>query len=158
AGVLDSRIDRAEVRIPELVGTDPHLLVNLTANGTTADVLRFVNTSPIGGWLGNFLGDTRAEGKSQTDIRLDVPLKDSHGTKVAGTIALAGGDVNLIADVPPFYSAAGKVEFTENSFKIADVTAGFVGGQITVNGGMRPEGPVVVTGSGTATPAGLRRL
>ena len=158
AAVLDSKIDRAEVRIPELVAPDPHLFVNLTANGTAADVLRFVNTSPVGGWLGNFLAETHAEGKAQTDIRLDVPLKDSHGTKVNGAITLTGGDVNLMPDLPPLYGAAGKIEFTESSFKIGNVLAGFVGGQVNLDGGMRPDGPIVVTASGTATPAGVRRL
>ena len=158
AGVYDTKLDRIDVRIPEMISRDPHLIVNFGAAGPASDVLRFVSTSPVGGWLGNFLGETRAEGNAQTDIRLDVPLKDSHATRVAGAVTLAGGDLNLLAELPPFYNATGRIEFSESSFRIANVTAGFVGGQINVDGGTRPEGLIVITGSGTATPDGLRRL
>jgi uncharacterized protein (TIGR02099 family) len=158
ASVFDTRLERIEVRIPELVSHDPHLQISLGASGSASDVLRYLGTSPIGGWLGNFLADTRAEGNAQTEIRLDVPLKETHSTRVNGTITLAGGDVSLIPDVPTFYDATGRIEFSESSFKLSGITAGFLGGQINVDGGMRPDGPIVVNGSGTATPAGLRRL
>ncbi|HTT10889.1 MAG TPA: YhdP family protein [Burkholderiaceae bacterium] len=158
AHVFDTRLERIEVRVPELVSQDPHLLIGLGADGTAADVLRFVATSPIGGWLGNFLADTRAEGNAGTEIRLDVPLKDMHATRVNGTITLAGGDVALIPDVPTFHSAAGRIDFSESNFKLSNITAGFLGGQINVDGGMRADGPIVINGNGTATPAGLRRL
>ncbi len=158
ATVFDTKLEKIEVRIPELVGKEPHLQVALTANGTVADVLRFVNTSPVGGWLGHFLADTRAEGAATTDLRLDVPLKEAKATRVNGGIAMKGVDLNLLTELPPFANTTGRIEFTESSFHIANVTAGFVGGQLTVEGGSRPDGPITVTGSGTATPAGLRRL
>jgi uncharacterized protein (TIGR02099 family) len=158
ATVLDTRLDRIDVRIPELVTRDPHLTVAFNASGSAADVLRFVGTSPVGGWLGNFLAETRAEGAAQTDLRLDVPLKETRATKVTGAVTLAGGDVALLADVPTFYGATGRIEFSETSFKLANVSAGFLGGQVNIEGGTRAEGGIVVTGSGTATPAGVRRL
>ena len=158
ARVFETRLSGIDVRIPELVARDPHLLVNFGATGATTDLLRFIGTSPVGGWLGNFLADTRAEGNAQTDIRLDMPLKDTHATRVNGAVTLAGGDISLLPDVPPFYSAAARIEFTESNFRIANATAGFLGGQVSLEGGMRPDGPIAINAGGTATPAGVRRL
>jgi uncharacterized protein (TIGR02099 family) len=158
ASVFDTRLERIEVRVPELVARDPHLLVGFGASGPAADVLRFVEKSPVGGWLGNFLAETRAEGPAQTEIHLDVPLKESHSTHVTGAVTLGGGDVSLMPDLPTFYNAAGRIEFSESSFKIPRMTAGFVGGQINLDGGTRAEGQIVVAGNGTATAAGVRQL
>lgn len=158
ASVLDSRLENIEVRIPELVSPDPHLLVSLQANGAAADVVRFVNASPVGGWLGNFLAGTKAGGTARTDIQLDVPLKETHSTHVNGAITLAGGDVELVPEVPTFSGATGRIEFSESNFKLSNIAAGFVGGQANVEGGMRLDGSIVINGNGTATPDGVRTL
>lgn len=158
AAVFDTRLEKIDIRMPELVSHEPELSVGFTANGPAADVLRFVGRSPVGGWLGNFLAETKAEGPAQTEIRLEVPLKDSHATRVTGAVTLGGGDVSLMSELPTFYNAAGRIEFSESGFKLARTTAGFVGGQISLDGGTRAEGQIVVSGSGTATPAGVRQL
>jgi len=120
-----------------MVPRDPASAGQFRRHGRNHGLAAFYRHQPGRGWLGNFLADTRAEGNAQTDIRLDMPLKDTHATRVNGAVTLAGGDISLLPDVPPFYSAAARIEFTESNFRIANATRRFSRWPGEPRGGMR---------------------
>lgn len=158
AGILTTRLDQIDVRIPDFLAPDRHLLVSFGASGPAADLLRFVEGSPVGGWLDDFFARSVVTGAARTEIRLDVPLAQARGTRVAGTIALQAGDVTLWPELPAFTRASARVEFSERGFRVSDATAGFLGGLVGVEASKAADTPIVVRASGTATPAGVRRL
>jgi uncharacterized protein (TIGR02099 family) len=144
--------------IPDLGAHDVHLLIGGEANGALADMLRYVNASPVGGWLGDFLAGAQATGAGRLELKLDIPLAGARTTQVAGTMTFQNGDIALGADIPPFTRAAGRVEFTERSLRLANVTANFVGGQVRLEGTAAADGAITITAAGTATPQGAKRV
>lgn len=157
ATLFGTRLEAIDVRIPDF-SRDAHLLLALKAAGPTADVLRYLAHSPVGGWIGNFLAEATASGSAATELRLDLPLAQARATQVQGSVTLANTDLTLAPDLPSFARANGRVEFTERGFKLAGVSAGFLGGQVLLDGGTGADGAIAIAGAGTATPAGVRRL
>ncbi len=155
--IFGVQLANVKVDIPDLGARDAHLLIGGQANGALADMLRYVNASPVGAWLGDFLAGARASGTGRLELKLDIPLGDARATRVAGSVTFKNSDIALGADIPPFARAAGRVEFTERSLRLADVAANFVGGQVVLNGGTAPDGTITITAAGTATPQGVKR-
>ncbi len=156
--VFDARIVRATARIPDLFSKDMHLLVDGTASGPAAAMVRYVTATPLHARLANFFSSAQATGNARLELKLDIPLVHARDTLVSGAVTLQNNDLVLREDVPPLARASGRVEFTERSLRIAGVTASAVGGSVRVEGGTAPDGAIVVSAAGTATPAGARRL
>jgi uncharacterized protein (TIGR02099 family) len=155
--VYGVQLARVRVDIPDLGAREPHLLIGGEASGTLADMLRYVNDSPVGGWLGGFLADAQATGAARLGLQLDIPLDEARRTRVAGNLSFQNGDVALGADIPPFARAAGRVEFTERALRRVDVTANFVGGQVRLEGSTGADDAITISAAGTATPQGAKR-
>ncbi|GAB4477421.1 MAG: YhdP family protein [Burkholderiaceae bacterium] len=151
------QLANVKVAIPDLGARDAHLLIGGEANGPLADMLRYVNASPVGGWLGDFLAGAQASGTGRLALKLDIPLGNARGTQVAGDVVFQNSDIALGADIPPFARAAGRVEFTERSLRISNATASFVGGQVRLGATTADDGAIAITAAGTATPQGVKR-
>lgn len=152
------QLGKVKVAIPDLGAREAHLLVSGEANGPIADMLRYVNASPVGGWLGDFLAGAQASGTGRLDLKLDIPLDNARATQVAGTLTFQNADIALGQDIPPFSRAAGRVEFTERSLALTNVSAGFVGGQVRLDGSTAADGAIAISAAGTATPQGVKRV
>ncbi len=150
-------LSNVRVVIPDLGARAPHLAIGGEAGGPLADMLRYANASPVGGWLGGFLAEAQASGNARAELRLDIPLDDARATKVAGAVSFQNSDIALRADIPPFARAAGRVEFTERSLRLTNVTANFVGGQVRIDGATAADGAIAIAAAGTATPQGAKR-
>jgi uncharacterized protein (TIGR02099 family) len=126
--------------------------------GPLADMLRAVAQSPVGPRLGGALADATASGEASGDLNLDIPLSDlATRTVVGGSFALAGNDITL-RFLPPFTRATGRIDFTDRSVQLSHISAGFIGGQAQVNAETAADGSIVFRATGSATPAGARRL
>ncbi len=136
-----------------------HAVFTLDAvgRGAAADVLRYIDVSPVGGWLGGGLKPANAAGAAELKLALTVPLADPTHSTVRGSVALAGGDLKLRPDLPLLGAAKGRVEFTERSFNVAGGSAKVYGGDVALEGGSTPEGPWRFSAQGMATAEGLRR-
>jgi uncharacterized protein (TIGR02099 family) len=152
------QLANVKVGIPDLGARDAHLLIGGEANGPLADMLRYVNASPVGHWLGDFLADAQASGIGRLALKLDIPLDNARTTQVAGSVAFQNSDIALGADIPPLARAAGRIEFTERSLRVVNVTANFVGGQVRVDATTADDGTIAITAAGTATPQGVKRV
>lgn len=139
------------------------LRVAASLSGNLADYLRFVNNSPVGGWLGGFLAGARASGPAQVDLRLDLPLANLAATRVVGGIAFAGNELTLVQQgLPPLQRLAGRIDFTEAGLTLRNINGQFLGGPFRLEGGSvggnRGDGQILMRGEGTAQVQALRRL
>lgn len=157
ARIFGTRLNAASARIAELDHPESTLVVRGNTSGPAADMLRYVHESGLKEPL-RFLAGTTASGTARLDLKLDIPLTHARDTEVAGTIQLANNDIVLTPELPPFARANGRIDFTARTLTLTGVTAGFLGGQMSAGASTRSDGAIVVSGSGTATPAGVTRL
>ena len=152
-------VDLANVKavIPDLMAHDKLLTVDGEAAGALQDFVRFVNDSPVAGWIANFTEETKASGNARLGLKLQLPLAHPADAKVRGELLFAGNNVTLQNMIPPLLAANGKLEFSEKGFNIPGVKAGFLGGPVTVTGGTQRDGGIQVRAEGSVTADGVRK-
>ncbi len=125
------------------------LTIGGKAAGSAADMLRYVRTSPVGGWIGHALGQATATGATELGLALTLPLKHLETSTVRGTVTLKGNDLRLRPDVPLLAQARGQVEFSEKGLRVADSVARVYDGEVLFHGGSRDDGTIGFIGEGT---------
>ncbi|HUP06141.1 MAG TPA: YhdP family protein [Caldimonas sp.] len=135
----------------------PLLALDGAARGPLGEMLRIVNATPIGGWIGRSLATATATGNAELKLALGVPLGAVSTTTVKGALALSGSDVRVAADTPLLANAKGRVEFTQKGFAVVGASARVLGGDATFEGGTQADDSIRFSGQGTASAEGLRR-
>ena len=133
------------------------LVLDGQARGPLADMLRFVNTSPVGTWTRKVLAQSSASGPAELKLGLSIPLFDASAATVKGSLSLAGNDVRISPDSPLLGAAKGRVDFSHKGFTVVGATARLLGGDASFEGGLAADGSLRFNGSGIATAEGLRR-
>ncbi|MEK8051538.1 YhdP family protein [Ideonella sp. DXS22W] len=128
-----------------------------TARGPAQDLLRYVATTPIGGWLDQALAPASATGSAELKLGLNIPLEHPSDTVLRGSVQLAGNDLKLRPEVPLLANARGRVEFTHRGVQVQAVHAQLLGGEAQIDGGSQADGSLRFNASGTASLDGLRR-
>jgi len=157
ARIFGTRVLSATAQVADLNAVDSTLAVRGSTSGPAADLLRYVNSSGLSEPL-RFLAASRATGSARLDLKLDLPLHHAGDTTVAGSIQLASNDIVLRNDIPPFLRSNGRIEFTRRTLALTGVSATFLGGPLTASATTRPDGAIVITGAGSAMPAGVAGL
>ncbi len=121
-------------RIAEL-GSKARLDIDGTARGPLAEMLRFVDTTPVGRWTGRALSATSASGPAELNLGLVVPLAKVAETTVKGTLNLAGNDVRMTSDTPLLGAAKARIDFTQKGFTVSAGSARMLGGDLAFDGG-----------------------
>jgi uncharacterized protein (TIGR02099 family) len=128
------------------------------ARGPLADMLRYVNASPIGEWTNRALAQATGSGSADLKLALSIPLHSGNeASTVKGSVALAGNDVRINPDTPLLGAARARVDFTHKGFSIAGGSARVLGGDASFDGGLQPDGSMRFGGQGIATADALRR-
>ncbi len=140
--------------IPQL-GDHARLDIEGTARGPLADMLRYVNATPIGRWIGRALAGTSASGAADLKLALAIPLDDASLARVKGSVTLPGNDLRMTSDTPLLAGAKGRVDFTQAGFTLAAASARVLGGELTFEGGSHGDSQHF-SGQGTATAEALR--
>ena len=166
-GLSGLQLVRVDARIPDLLHS---ATVDVVAamKGPVSDVLGFVNTSPLGGLIGQVLEKSVVSGPGDYALRLSLPLFAIEKSRVQGTVTLAGNDVQITPASPLLGRAKGVVTFSESGFSVAAAQARFLGGDIRFEGGMRPaarpaasgadtEASILFKAQGNVTAEGLRQ-
>ena len=165
-GVLEVRSGRAQVGNVEwsqvLVAVrnldgDPILSLDGNAHGPLTEMLHFVATTPVGGWIGDALAASSGSGMADLKLGLVLPLMQRSSASVKGSVALAGNDVRIVPDSPLLAGAKGRVDFTHKGFAVVGASARLLGGDASFEGGTMPDGSVRINGQGVATAEGMRR-
>ncbi len=157
ARTLGVPLSNVKASVADLYGPDKMLEIDGTAGGPLQDMLRYVDASPVAGWIGHFLEPARANGNAKLALKLQLPLAHLKDAKVAGALQLMNNEVQLFPELPPTQAAQGKVEFNERGFNLAGVGGSFLGGPLAVSGGSQREGGIVVRMNGSLAADGVRK-
>lgn len=153
-GALEFRGAQAALRNLE---TDAVLALDTGLQGPLAEMLSFVNTTPLGGWIGNVLAGATASGNADLKLGLGFPLAHPEAATVNGSLALNGNDLRITPDSPLLGAAKARVDFTQKGFALSGASAQVYGGSASFDGGLQPDGSVRFDSHGTATAEGLRQ-
>ena len=164
AGLPGIAIAQANVVIPDLKFT----VVNVSAQGKSAmaDMLGFVNKSPLYGITNQSLSKATSTGLGDFKIDFSLPVGDLVKTRVKGDIVFLGNDVQMTPQTPLIGQAKGLLRFSEKGFLIKDAQALMFGDAVRFEGGnlnagdpaLSPTGKgVVISGRGVASALGLQR-
>ncbi|MDP3823926.1 MAG: YhdP family protein [Burkholderiales bacterium] len=165
-GTLSIRNGRAQIGKVEWSGVqgairhlegDGVLGLEASAQGPLAEMLQFVNHTPVGGWIGHALDSGSAAGVADLKLDLSIPLVDTPAAQVKGILVLPGNDVRITPDSPLLAGAKGRVAFTHKDFSVAGASARLFGGELAFDGGLQPDGSIRFSGQGSASAEGLRR-
>jgi uncharacterized protein (TIGR02099 family) len=153
ARIYGAALSQVKAVIPDLLDHDELLRVDGRANGPVQDFVRFANTSPVGGRLRGFTDSLVGSGPMKLALSLQVPLRRSHDTTVAGRLTFQG-DVLQPAGLPRLDQVRGDIDFTQDSLSAKNIAAQFLGGPLRVDAQTR-SGQVQVLAQGRATATGL---
>jgi uncharacterized protein (TIGR02099 family) len=134
----------------------PVLKLDGEARGPAADLLRYVNSSPVGGWTGDALRGATASGAAELKLALELPIAELERSTVQGTVQLGGNDVRLTRETPLLAAAKARISFSQKGFAVAGATARVMGGEATFDGGTQQDGGLRFNGQGVATAEALR--
>jgi uncharacterized protein (TIGR02099 family) len=137
---------------------DPVLRLRGQGHGPTADLLDFLRTSPVDGWLDHAFTPAQGEGQARLALQLGVPLERPAQTTVQGRVDLDETRLHMRPDVPPLDALQAQIDFTEHSFQLAHGRAEVAGGALQFTGQLGDDGVLRFAGQGRATVAGLRRF
>ena len=171
AGLDGLQLTRGSARVPNLA--EPVVEVNTSIKGPLAQGLKFINTSPVSGMLGDALLQSTASGSADYVMRLLLPLSNLDKGTLQGSLVLPGNDVQFTTHTPVLGRLQGALAFTENSFRLSHAQARMLGGDIRFDGGMRAsatstgvgrgnsaeplEAPILFRGQGTVSAEGLQQ-
>ncbi|WP_428415855.1 YhdP family protein [Methylibium sp.] len=136
------------------------LVIEGNGNGPLTDALRYVNATPIGGWIGGALANASTgpvQAPIELQLALDIPLQHSERSSVRGSLRLNGNDLRLRPDLPLLANAKARVAFGESSFTLAGGSARVLGGEASFDGARQADGSLRFNVQGTASADGLRR-
>ena len=133
------------------------LVLNGSARGSAAEMLRIVNASPVGDWTSRALARTTASGDADLELGLQIALRDLPKSQVKGSVLLAGNDVRISPDTPLLAAARGRFDFSHKGFNVVAATANAYGGEVAFDGGIQADGTLRFSGQGSASVEALRR-
>ncbi|MEO7104948.1 MAG: DUF3971 domain-containing protein, partial [Rhodoferax sp.] len=157
-GASGLRITKADATIDSLYH-GATVSVAAEAQGPLADVLGFVNGSPLSVLMGKPLEHATATGAADYKFKLAIPIAAVERTTVRGTIALGGNDLQITPDTPRLARARGVINFSESGFTLTGAQARALGGDVRIDGGLggKTTAPQQLRLQGTATAEGLRQ-
>jgi uncharacterized protein (TIGR02099 family) len=135
----------------------PVLRIEGQGRGPLADMLRYVEATPVGEWTGHALRGATAGGSAELNLKLEIPIAELARTTVQGRVQLAGNDLRLSPNTPLLGAAKGRVDFSQKGFSIAAGSARVLGGDATFEGGAQPDGSQRFTAQGVVAAEALRR-
>ncbi len=153
--VSNAQIVATHAEVADLWSEQPVLSIDGSASGPTSAFLDFIAHTPIAGWIDHATDDASATGESRLALKLSLPLADSSGTTLAGTLQLADNAITF-PGVPPFTGVDGSIAFTQDGVRARDVVAQVLGGPATLRIDSGADGVVHVDATGTADLQQLR--
>lgn len=135
----------------------PTLELDGQGRGPLADFTRFVNTTPVGQWIGGSLAQASTDGPADLRLALSLPLTQLAQSTVKGSVQLGGNEVRLLPGAPLLSAARGRIDFTHQGLQIVGASARVFGGEATFEGGSQPDGSLRFSGQGSCSADGLRK-
>lgn len=157
ASLFGAKLARVRAVIPDLLTHDEILQVDGEAEGPTGEFFKFIEASPVNGYIDGFTEGMRANGAGKLSLKLQIPFRHIQDTKVAGIYQFIKNQINPGLFLPNLEQVNGRIEFTESAVKSQNTTALIMGGPATVNAATEGEATVRINVSGRANADNLRR-
>jgi uncharacterized protein (TIGR02099 family) len=154
--VSNVRLPRVKAVIPDLLAPEEVLQIEGEAQGATADVLRYVNASPVAEWIGHLTQQAEAQGAGRLALRLTLPLRKLGTTRVNGSYQFYNNSLRLQPDTPQLQQVNGRLDFTENGVSAPRITGNVLGGPASMAIATLADHSVRLTAAGRLTAQGLR--
>jgi uncharacterized protein YhdP len=159
AKILGASLTRVKALIPDLLaGTGEILEIDGEAQGPTAEIIRFINTSPVAERVDHFTRETKTEGTGKLSMSLRMPLRQLDNSTVSGNYQFANNRLQLEAGAPWIEQATGRLAFTDRGLSIPRITGRLLGGPVVIDAATAADGAVRVNVNGKATAGALQAL
>ncbi len=135
----------------------PVLRVEGIARGPASGLLRYLDASPVGGWIDDTLAGASVAGDGELQLAIRLPLDDLHASGVRGSLRLDGNDLRLAPSLPLLAAARGHIDFTHEGFRLRDASARVFGGEATFDGGRGADGLLQLLVQGRARAESMRQ-
>ncbi len=143
-------------RIPAL-SPDALLEIDGQVRGPAADLLRYVNTTPLAGVSAQVLAQALVNGPAELKLALSMPLARPENTRVQAQLQLPGNDFQLRPDLPQLQGARGQVLINEQGVQLSALRAQALGGELQIDGGSQADQGFALRVAGQASAEGLRQ-
>ena len=150
-----AQLSRIQAVIPDLYAPEELLIVNGTANGKLADFIQFANNSPIAAMLDHLTVGATATGDAQLQLSINVPLRHSIDTTIAGMLQFNNNNIIPAAPIPALSAVTGKLDFTQAGINVRALKLQLLGGPATVSATTINSGITSISLAGTMNTTGL---
>ncbi len=151
-----ARLQNVVVTMPDMTSDELALQINGDAQADNDTFLKFVQHSPVRGYLNGFTDGMSATGGSHLALFARIPLNGDQPVKVAGNLSVKASDIDLGAGVPWLRNTNGVLTFTESEMQAKDVSADILGEKAVINLGTVGSDTVHATVRGRIDLAALR--
>lgn len=156
AKLWNVQLNDVKAEIADLGVPDVQMVITGNARGPTADFLRFIDDSPVSGYIDNVTEGMKAGGSGELRLRLDMPLQQIDNTKVDGRYRFMGNDLVYDSDLPPASDINGELRFTDKGLEAKKIRGVMLGAPAVVDIGTEG-GHVALQASGSASVSALRQ-
>jgi len=134
--------------INKLVEDNPILRVEGSLTGTTADALLFLQNSPLKQRFGKVANGVKAQGYSNIQLNLMVPLADEDATEVSGNVSFIDSQLQSKSFAELTMSKIiGKLYFSNDGVTAKNIQANILDAPININVAPKGDATIVSTSS-----------
>lgn len=133
ANMLGARLQNVSVTLPNMMSSSLPLEVRGEAKAASNEFLKFIQQSPVRGYIDGFTDGISASGNSHLVLFARIPLLGSEPVQVSGNIRVQDNDIDLGETVPRLRNTRGVLSFTESGMQASGVTAEILGGPASIN-------------------------
>ncbi|WP_295763519.1 YhdP family protein [Undibacterium sp.] len=157
AKTLTADLLKVKAVIPDLLSHNAILNIEGNVSSALQAMLQYVNASPVDGWLGHFLQESKASGNAQLKLGLQLPLNHLIESKVQGALQFSNNEALLQTSIPLISGVNGRLDFNEKGLTLNSLKGSLLGGSVIANGGTQKDGNIRIKLDGLATAEGLRK-
>ncbi len=131
--LLGAKLKNVLVTLPDMMSADLPLDIKGEALGTSSSFLKFIQKSPVRGYIDGFTDDMSASGNGHLDLSLHIPLLGEKPVIVNGLLRVQDNDIDLGEGAPMLRKTRGELAFTESGLEANGVSAEILGGAASIN-------------------------
>jgi uncharacterized protein (TIGR02099 family) len=138
--VLAAEIKEVQLGIADFSASPARLKLTGEAQGSTRDVLQFLNESPLQRQFGQFTTGSEASGKSQLGLKLNIPLAGDQPIATDGWVTFDNSTLNLKRLGVDLAAINGKMAFSDHGLSAEQISAEVMGqpAQLTIRTATQP--------------------
>jgi uncharacterized protein YhdP len=138
------KVDSVRGEITDLANRGSPLVIGGTARGPLADMLQYLNDSPVPDAVDRATSRITASGDSHLALTITVPRGLHHPqTSVKGRVTLANNELTYSV-VPPVSNLNGAIDFTGHTVQMNGVNGQWLGGGVRGSGGLNADGSLAI--------------